>query len=103
MPKLSYPDCWLLWLPPMSNPSIRTPGACPSIDQMSVAVGMPTSFSPEKADPTFVVAMSTTGDSPVTVTLSASVATCSWISSVSVVPTLRTIPSRTSVVNPASS
>ena len=82
MPKLSYPDCWLLWLPPTSNPFIRTPDAWPRPAQISVAVGTPTSLSLVKSVPTLVFCMSTTGEAADTVTDSCRVATCIWLSTV---------------------
>ncbi len=70
---------------------------------MSVALGMPASFAASNVVPTAVVVTSTTGDSPVTVTDSCSVATCSWPSTVSVAPRRSTMPGRTSVWKPVSS
>ena len=82
---------------------MRTPGACESTAHMSVALGMPISFSASKVVPTAVVVTSTTGDSPVTVTDSCSVATGSWLSTVIVWPSRSRMPSRTVVWNPVSS
>ncbi len=61
---------------------MRTPAACPSTAQMSVAVGTLASFSDVKSVPTFVDCMSTTGDAADTVTDSWTVATCSCRSTV---------------------
>src|SRR5574338_846037 len=82
---------------------MRTPGAWPSVAQTSVDVGMLTSFSLENSVPTLVVDVSTIGDTPVTVTLSWSAATCSCMSTLSVVPTRSWMFSRTMVRKPGSS
>jgi hypothetical protein len=70
IPKLSYPDCWLLWLPPTSKPCMRTPGASDSAPHTSVEFGTAISSSPLRLVPILVVEVSTSGESPVTVTLS---------------------------------
>ena len=82
---------------------MRTPGACDSTAHMSVALGMLVSFSASNVVPTAVVVTSTTGDSLVTVTVSCSVATGSWLSTVSVWPRRTTTPSRFTVWKPVSS
>ena len=103
MPKLSYPVCWLLWEPPTSKPRIRTPDVWPSTAQTSVADGTSCSSSTPKSFTSAVVRMSTTGASPVTVTVSATVATSSAASiRITRLPSTIT-PSRTRVPNPASS
>ena len=53
------------------------PGACDIAAQMSRAFGISVSSSLVKLVPIAVVEVSTTGDAPVTVTVSCSVATCS--------------------------
>ena len=62
--------------------------------QMSRAFGISVSSSFVKFVPTVVVDVSTTGDSPVTVTDSCSVATLSCASTVSVVLITTRMPSR---------
>src|SRR5262245_47093883 len=82
---------------------MRTPDAWPSTAQMSVAVGTPTSLSDVKSVPTFVDCMSTTGDSAVTVTVSCSVATCSWTSTSRILPSTSWMFVRLTIWKPDSS
>ena len=79
------------------------PGACAMAAQMSRALGMSFSSSLVKLVPIAVVEVSTTGEAPVTVTVSCSVATCICMSTVSVwLMTTRT-SGRLTVLNPVSS
>jgi len=64
---------------------------------MSVELGIVRSASPFKLMPTLVVATSTTGELPLTTTLSCRLESVSSASTVIVVPSERTMPSRTSV------
>ena len=61
--------------PPTSYDVIWMPGACAMAAQMSRAFGISVSSSLVKLVPTCVVDESTTGEAPVTVTVSCSVAT----------------------------
>ena len=98
------PCCVHALLPPTSMRDIATPGVCAATAQASREPGSSASFSDVE-----VVAddrgrwMSTTGDAPLTVMLSA---TCPGLISaltVAVNPTLTRIPSRVIVPNPDSS
>jgi hypothetical protein len=71
--------------------------------QMSRAFGISVRSSFVKLVPTCVVDVSTMGESPVTVTVSCSVATCSCWSTVSVWLITTRTPSRLMPWNPASS
>ena len=82
---------------------MRTPGAWPSVAHRSVADGIVASFSAPNSEPILVDETSTTGDSAVTVTVSCSVATASWMSAFSVWPSARTMFSRRVVWKPPSS
>ena len=62
--------------PPTSNTLICMPGACDIAAQTSRAFGISVSSSFVKLVPIAVVEVSTIGESPVTVTVSCSVATC---------------------------
>ena len=68
--------------------------------QMSRAFGISVSSSLVKLVPTCVVDVSTTGDSPVTVTVSCSVATCICWSTVSVWLMTTRMPSRLTLWKP---
>jgi hypothetical protein len=70
---------------------------------MSVADGIAASFSEPNSEPILVDVMSTTGDSAVTVTVSCSVATASWMSTFNVWPRASTMFSRRVVWKPPSS
>ena len=82
---------------------MRTPGVCARLPHKSVELGTPTSASPLNVAPTFVVVVSTIGESPVTVMLSLSDATSSVLSTVSVEPCVTTMFWRTKGWKPWSS
>ena len=86
-----------MWLPPTSNPPMRTPGAWATVPHRSVELGTPTSAWPVKSVPDFVVVMSTTGAAPDTVTDSLTDSICISTSMVSVVPWLTRISGRSIV------
>ena len=82
---------------------MRTPGVCCSTAHMSVALGTSWSSLVSNVVETPVCLTSTTGDSPVTVMVSATVASWRSESMVKVTPLVTTTPSRFTVWNPASS
>ncbi len=82
---------------------ICTPGVTASSAHMSRALGIDSSCSSLKFCCTRVAEVSMTGDSPVTVTVSCSAATASSTFTVAVKPSATWIPSRLSVLKPASS
>ena len=86
--------------PPTSYAVICRPGACDIAAQMSRAFGISVSSSLVKLVPIAVVEVSTIGDSPVTVTVSCSVATCSCWSTVRVWLMTTRMPSRLTVLEP---
>ena len=69
------PDWLPVFEPPTSNAVIWMPGACAIAAQTSRAFGISVSSSFVKLVPIEVVEVSTIGESPVTVTVSCSVAT----------------------------
>ncbi len=79
------------------------PGACDIAAQMSRALGISVSSSLVKLVPIAVVEVSTTGDAPVTVTVSCRVATFKRWSTVSVWLITTRIPSRLTLWKPVSS
>ena len=78
-------------------------GAAASTVQKSRALGSEASFSWPKLVAVVVAVTSTTGDSPVTVTVSCRVATSMSVFTVAVKPRPTWTPSRTTVEKPASS
>ena len=78
-------------------------GAAASIAQKSRALGSAASCSSSKLVAVFVDVTSTTGDCPVTVTVSCSDATFNSVLTVAVNPRPTRMPSRTTVENPPSS
>jgi hypothetical protein len=82
---------------------ICTAGVTASSDQKSRAFGIDCSSSSLKFCCTRVADVSMTGDSPVTVTVSCSDATCSSTLMFAVKPRRSSIASRFSVLNPGSS
>ena len=78
-------------------------GEAASTAQKSRAFGKAASRSSPKFDAVVVVETSTTGDAPVTVTVSCRVATASSMFTVAVKPRPTLTPSRLTVPNPASS
>ncbi len=99
----AYPVCVPARLPPTSIRWTSTAGEFARIAQKSRAPGRFASFSALKLVEISVDATSTTGDSPVTVTVSSSVATRSSASMSALKPRPTTTPSRMKVVNPGSS
>ena len=79
------------------------PGLWCSTAHMSVAVGTSSSWVLSKVAATPVDFTSTTGDSPVTVTVSATVAICMSASTVKVAPVTTRTASKTTVWKPLSS
>ena len=75
MPYVTYPVWVPVCEPPTSNPFIWIPGACDIAAHTSRALGISVSSSLVKFVPNVFVVVSTTGDSPVTVTVSCKVAT----------------------------
>ena len=90
-------------LPPMSMRCIWTAGAAARIDQKSRALGSDASSLASKFVDVFVDVTSTTGDSPVTVTLSDIDASVISAFTVAVNPRPTRMPSRTIVLKPVSS
>ncbi|MEZ5285861.1 MAG: hypothetical protein R2712_13850 [Vicinamibacterales bacterium] len=90
-------------LPPTSMRVSTTAGAAASTVQKSRELGSADSFSWPKLVAVVVAVTSTTGDSPVTVTVSSSVATRSSVFTVAVKPRPTRTASRMTVPNPASS
>ena len=82
---------------------ICTAGAAARIAQKSRALGNEASSLASKLVAVFVDVMSTTGDCPLTVTLSVSDATFNSVLTVAVKPRPTRMPSRTTVENPSSS
>src|SRR5476649_565550 len=80
-----------------------TAGACAMIDQKSRALGSDSSCLASKMVAVLVDDTSTTGEAPLTVTVSCSDATFSSTLTVAVKPTLMLIPSRITVPKPPSS
>ena len=87
-PNASKPDCWALWEPATSKPRIRIPGVSASIACGSVELGTSRIAVSSKVPPKRLDFTSTTGDSPVTVTVSATAATESVWFTVNVCPVL---------------
>ena len=90
-------------LPPTSMRCICTDGVTASSDHMSRPFGIDISCSVLKFCCTRVADVSMTGDSPVTVTVSCSVASASSTFTLAVNPSDSWMPSRRTVLNPASS
>ncbi len=90
-------------LPPMSMRCICTAGAAARIDQKSRALGSEASSFASKFVAVLVDVMSTTGDWPLTVTVSVNDATFNSAFTVAVNPRPTRMPSRLTVENPASS
>ena len=90
-------------LPPTSIRDMDTAGACATSAQKSREPGRLASCSASKRVATLVACRSTTGDAPLTVTVSCTVDGVSSVLTVAVNPTLTRMPSRFTVVNPASS
>ena len=82
---------------------MATPGVCAATAQASREPGSSASLWLSSTLLTFVAEMSTTGDAPVTVMLSATAPGFSSALTVAVKPTLTRIPSRVIVPNPDSS
>src|SRR5204863_9484135 len=95
-------DCWPVSLPAMLTRSTITPGTVRSSAHGSRDVGITLSSSDVKLVAVPVVLVSTIGDSPVTVTVSATAATVKLIGNSTFLPTTTTRFSRTSVEKPVS-
>ena len=93
-------DCWPVSLPPMFTRSTSTPGTERISANGSRDVGIFVSSSEVKLVAVPVAFVSMTGDSPLTVIVSATAAILSVIGSSTFLPTATTMPSRTSVVKP---
>ncbi len=103
VPRADSERCRPPWLPPTSGDSTTTPGALYSMTfQMSRPPGVVSRIllSMFTFEPTERV--STTGDSALTVTASASAPTVIGISTVTLSPWRTTTPSRITVLNPSS-
>jgi putative sterol carrier protein len=90
-------------LPPTSMRDSCTAGACAMIAQKSRALGNDSSCFASKMVAVFVDDTSTTGDAPLTVTVSCSDATFNSMLTVAVNPTPTLMPSRITVPKPPSS
>ena len=87
-------------LPPTSGAVTCTPGVIASTEKTSCPVGRTFVSSFEKLVATTAFVTSMIGDSPTTVTVSATVATSITMLRLDVKPGVRVMPSRTTVPNP---